>query len=390
MIIAQKLPGQRRIKNIYPILYGIALTLLASATLTGCAAHVQNDGGSLPEVVGSMELKYANQFSVDYLEDGSALAEIADGRRYLIVPDGAEPTENIPGDITVLRQPENIYLASSSAMDLFGCIGGLDDILACSTPESGWKLPDIAQAMADEDILYAGKYSSPDIELLMSEGCDAAIENTMIYHSPKIIEQIENCGIPVLIERSSYESHPLGRLEWVRLYGLILGKTDEAERLFSEKCALLDDVISQESADCTAAFFYISSNGYAVVRKPGDYISKMIGLAGGKYILDADSLKVDENALSTANIQFEAFYAMAKDADYLIYNGTIDGGVESLEQLSAKNPLLADFRAFRNGNVWCTNANVFQQTSAATEMTEELHRIFTGGSGNFEFFHKLS
>lgn len=368
-----------------------AIAAAAALLFTGCSGNSPAESPSgLPEVVGSMELKYADQFSVDYLADGSALAEIADGRRYLIVPADAEAPEDVPADITVITQPEDIYLASSSAMDLFSCIDGLDNILATSTPESSWELPEIAQAMADEDILYAGKYSSPDIELLMSGGCDAAIENTMIYHSPKIIEQIEKCGIPVLVERSSYESHPLGRMEWVRLYGLIIGRSDEAEQFFSEKSALLDDVISRESTGQTAAFFYISSNGYAVVRKPGDYISKMIGLAGGEYILSAESLNVDENALSTANIQFEAFYALAKDADYLIYNGTIDGGVETLAQLSAKNPLLADFRAFRSGNVWCTNANVFQQTSAAAEMTEELHRIFTGGSGDFEFFHKLS
>lgn len=368
-----------------------AIAAAAALLFTGCSGNVPAESPSgLPEVVGSMELKYADQFSVDYLADGSALAEIADGRRYLIVPADAEAPEDVPADITVITQPEDIYLASSSAIDLFSCIDGLDNILATSTPESSWELPEIAQAMADEDILYAGKYSSPDIELLMSGGCDAAIENTMIYHSPKIIEQIEKCGIPVLVERSSYESHPLGRMEWVRLYGLIIGRSDEAEQFFSEKSALLDDVISRESTGQTAAFFYISSNGYAVVRKPGDYISKMIGLAGGEYILSAESLNVDENALSTANIQFEAFYALAKDADYLIYNGTIDGGVETLAQLSAKNPLLADFRAFRSGNVWCTNANVFQQTSAAAEMIEELRRIFTGGSGDFEFFHKLS
>lgn len=368
----------------------IISALLAAVALAGCTAPVKTDGGVLPEVVGSMELKYADQFSVDYLADGSSLVGIADGRQYLVVPEGGEVPENIPSDITVIKQPESIYLSSSSSMDLFSSIDGLGNIMATSTPENSWELPEISQAMADEEILYAGKYSSPDIEMLMSEGCDAAIENTMIYHSPKIIEQIEKCGIPVLIERSSYESHPLGRLEWVRLYGLIIGKSNEAEQLFSEKCALLDEVISQESTGQTVAFFYISSNGYAVVRKPGDYISKMIGLAGGKYILDADSLKVDENALSTANIQFESFYALAKDADYLIYNGTIDGGVETPEQLSAKNPLLADFRAFQNGNIWCTNANVFQQTSAVAEMTEELHRIFTGGDGDFEFFHKLS
>ena len=224
----------------------------------------------------------------------------------------------------------------------------------------------------------------------MSEGCDLAIENMMIYHSPKTAEQIESCGIPVFIERSSAESHPLGRLEWVRLYGLMLGKSDEAEKFFSEKCSLLDEVTSRESTGCTAAFFYISSNGSAVVRKPGDYISKMIELAGGKYVFTAGDLNVDENALSSANIQFEAFYALAKDADCLIYNGTVDGGVDTLAQLTAKNPLLADFRAVQTGNVWCTNATVFQQTSAAAEMTGELHRIFAGEEGGCAFFRRLS
>lgn len=378
-------------------LIAAAMLLTGVANFTGCTSMAQQNAdevdsvdSALPGVVGSMELKYAEQFSVDYLADGSALAEVADGRRYLILPGGGEAPEKLPEDITVINQPENIYLASSSAMDLFISLDGLGNIFATSTQESGWQLPEIVQAMEDEDILYAGKYSAPDIELLMSEGCDLAIENMMIYHSPKTAEQIEKCGIPVLIERSSSESHPLGRLEWIRLYGLILGKSDEAEQFFSEKCELLDEVASQESAGCTAAFFYISSNGYAVVRKPGDYISKMIGLAGGEYVFTPENLKVDENALSSSNIQFESFYALAKDVDYLFYNGTVDGGVETLEQLAAKNPLLADFKAFRTGNVWCANSNIFQLTSSAAEMTEEFHRIFTGGDGEFEFFYKLT
>lgn len=223
--------------------------LLALAVMfTGCSAPAESESGAaLPDVVGSMDIRYAEQFSVDYLADGSALAEVADGRRYLIIPDGGEVPEQLPEDVTVISQPENIYLASSSSMDLFSSLDCLGDILASSTPESGWKLPEIAQAMADEDILYAGKYSSPDIELLMSEGCDLAIENMMIYHSPKTAEQIESCGIPVFIERSSAESHPLGRLEWVRLYGLMLGKSDEAEKFFSEKCSLLDEVTSRRA-----------------------------------------------------------------------------------------------------------------------------------------------
>ena len=213
----------------------------------------------------------------------------------------------------------------------------------------------------------------------------------MIYHSPKTAEQIESCGIPVFIERSSAESHPLGRLEWVRLYGLMLGKSDEAEKFFSEKCSLLDEVTSRESTGCTAAFFYISSNGSAVVRKPGDYISKMIELAGGKYVFTAGDLNVDENALSSANIQFEAFYALAKDADCLIYNGTVDGGVDTLTQLTAKNPLLADFRAVQTGNVWCITKNFYQESLALGDLILDVHAVLNDkDAGDLRFLRKLS
>lgn len=54
----------------------------------------------------------------------------------------------------------------------------------------------------------------------------------MIYHTPEVKEQLEKFGIPVLVERSSYETDPLARMEWVKLYGILLGKQQEAEQLF--------------------------------------------------------------------------------------------------------------------------------------------------------------
>lgn len=62
----------------------------------------------------------------------------------------------------------------------------------------------------------------------------------------------------------------------------------------------------------------------------------MIELAGGNYLFSAEDLNVEENALSTMNIQMETFYAAAKDADYLIYNSTIDGDIPNMEQFLQK------------------------------------------------------
>lgn len=363
--------------------------VLCLAALTACGDTADSGAFDLENTPSErMELLYADQFSVDRYENGISLVTVGDGEKYLLVPENE--TVETSGDITVITTPvDNIYLAASSAMDLFFGIGAEDGIFASSTLERDWSLPYVKQAMSDEDILYAGKYSAPDYELILSEGCDIAIESTMIYHKPEVKEQLERFGIPVFVERSSYESHPLGRLEWIKLYGLMTGKEEEAEKLFSEQSELLQS-ISQSDTGRTAAFFYISQKGSAVVRKPGDYVSKMIGLAGGEYIFTDDDLNTEENAQSTADMQFEAFYAAAKDADVLIYSSTIDGGVEDISALLEKNSLFADFKAVRSGDVWCTDKNMFQQTTAAAEIISDLNLIFTGSSGDeTEFFYRL-
>ena len=62
----------------------------------------------------------------------------------------------------------------------------------------------------------------------MSNNCQFAIENTMITHNPEVKEKLEELGIPVMIERSSYEKHPLGRLEWIRLFGVLFNREQQA------------------------------------------------------------------------------------------------------------------------------------------------------------------
>lgn len=182
-----------------------------------------------------------------------------------------------------------------------------------------------------------------------------------------------------MVERSSYESHPLGRLEWVKLYGVLLGKEAEAEAIFEEQESRLRQIGSAtegEREDApTVAFFYITSTGAANVRKPGDYVAKMIEMAGGAYVPGSSS--EHENALSTMNMQMEAFYAAACDADYLIYNSTIDGELSSLKELFQKSPLLADFKAVREGHVWCTGRSMFQETMGVGDMILDIHRMLT-------------
>lgn len=369
--------------------------ILIIILLSGCAGsapELRRDGlGNGWPVESSMALKYAENFSVDYYRGGYALITISNGARYLVVPRGSETPAGLAADITILWQPiTNIYLVATSAMCLFDVLDCLDNIRLSGTKSEDWYIKNARTAVEDGKILYAGKYSAPDYELILAEACNLAIESTMINHTPDVKEKLEDLGIPVLIDQSSYESHPLGRTEWIKLYAALVGKEAEAKQLFDEQMAYLDDAAGKENTGKTVAFFYISSSGYAVARKSGDYVTKMIELAGGNYIFK--NLGDPQNAVSTVNLEMEKFYATAKEADFIIYNSAIDAELASLEQFLSKNSLLKDFKAVQNGNVWCTNKNLFQETTQLGLMIADMRRMLTesgDGLSELNFMYKL-
>ena len=83
---------------------------------------------------------------------------------------------------------------------------------------------------------------------------------------------------------------------------------------------------------------------------------------------------------------------LKRHADYIIYNSTIDGELSSIDELLAKSNLLADFKAVKDGNVWCTGKNLFQETTELGTMIEDIHTILTTDDDSLDelvYMHKL-
>ena len=356
----------------------LPVTVLA---LSGCAAS-ETAPASTEELVfdHACPLDYATQFTADCYEGGYTMLTLTEsGEQFLVTPEDAAAVEGLPESVTVLRQPiRNIYLVSTSVMDLFLALDGLDSVTLSGTQAEGWYLDEARAAMEAGRIAYAGKYSAPDYEKILAANCGLAIENTMIYHTPEVKEQLEHFGVPVLVERSSYESGPLARMEWVKLYGVLLGKTDEAEQVFDDAVQRIAPLENESATGKTVAFFSITSNNLATVRKGGDYVAKMIEMAGGDYVFS--DLTDSGNNLATVNISLEDFYAGAKDADVLIYNSTIEGEIRTMDELIAKCPLLAQFKAVQQGNVWCTAQSLFQQSMEMPDLILDMNKVFAEGT----------
>lgn len=337
----------------------------------------------------SLSLEYAKDFKVDYYKDGYTLVQVAGDGAFLLVPEGKEAPKDLAGDIKVLQQPLNrTYLVASAVMDMFRSIDALDMIRFSGLKAENWYLPEVTEAMEKGDILYAGKYSAPDYERIMAEGCNLVIENTMIYHTPAVKEQLERFGIPVMVDYSSYEQEPLARTEWVKLYGVLTGKEAEAEKVFKEQVAAFDEIGEQKEQGPTVAFFYFTNDGKVNVRKSSDYLPKMINMAGGTYIFD--QLGSDEDtAASTISLPIEEFYAAAKDADYMIYNGTTVGQIESMADLLAQNELLAKCKAVEEKKVYCTAKNLYQSSMELGTIIGDFQKMLQGQDDKMTYLYPL-
>ena len=377
------------------IMAAAVVTVLALA-LAGCSSAPAQAGfrnvdlGNGWKVTNSLDLHYAQGFTVDYFEGGYKLVCIQGDQRILVVPEGAEVPANLKSDIKVLQQPLNdLYLVATDSFCLFDALDALDTVALSGVNASDLSVENAAQLIRDGKIAYGGKYREPDYELILSKNAPLAIESTMIEHSPSVKERLTDLGLVVLVEQSSYEPEPLGRTEWVKLYGALLNKEDVAERVFNQQETLVKALEGEKATDKTVAFFYINSNGAAVVRKPGDYVTRMIDMAGGQYVFT--NLGGSDDATSTVTMEMETFYAQAKDADVIIYNASIDGGVKTVQELVAKNALLEEFKAVTNGNVWCTDKNMYQQMVQTGTIVSNLHTIFTDDSATeLDFAYRLN
>jgi len=343
----------------------------------------------------SMELLYAEHFTVDYFEGGHKLltifdtpARIAFGevQRFLIVPEGAAVPNDLPEDIGVLQQPlYDMLVASTPVASFVNRVGGLAHFSMTHTAIGSWHIPEIRQKMEDGDWVFIGTGAAPDFELIAQFAPPLAIWNAM--PNPDVLEMLNQLNIPVLVDQSSMEVHPLGRSEWMKLYSALLNLEDEAFTAFNHQVYVVSELTVDEPVGKTVAIFFANTAGQLFVRNAGDYMVRMVELAGGTYIMP--NLGPDETGNTV--LEPEAFFVGAHDADFVIHVWSLGGRPADIAAMLDRSPILGEFRAVREGNVWGTADNFFQVSDTLGYMIRDINLMLTNDSPDLQldFLHRL-
>ena len=261
--------------------------------------------------------------------------------RYVLVPREAELPADLP-EGTVVRTPVNRALVYSSVhtslLDELGAIGKVRGVV-----DSQYFIDStIVQGVANGFIYDCGNSMNPTVEKVIEMQPDAIL---LSPYQDASYGQIAKLDIPIIECADYLEFDPLGRAEWMKFYGELVGKRAEADSLYEVVMTAYNELKQKAAGASTHPTVVTEMVISGVWNVPGgqSYMARILHDAGGKYLW-AD----DENTGSLA-LDFNQVLAVAQDADYWFIKWT---NINSLKDLQGAYELNKEMDAFKNKHVY--------------------------------------
>ena len=185
-------------------------------------------------------------------------------------------------------------------------------------------------------------------EMLISISPDLVMVYGIGHESAGYIGKIRELGIKVLFNADYLETDPLGKAEWIKMFGALFCKENLADEIFQsieKEYNRLKYFIYENSVDKPDVLLGLPYRDTWYISPGNSYISRLITDAGGNYLW-----KETKSSISMP-IGIENVYLKGINADYWLNIGSIN----SRKEISAIDPRLEDFPCFKNGNLYNNN-----------------------------------
>jgi iron complex transport system substrate-binding protein len=177
----------------------------------------------------------------------------------------------------------------------------------------------------------------------------------MVYgiggESSGLVRKLKELNIKVLLNADYLEEDPLGKAEWIKVFGALFSKENVALKLFSDIEASYDSVktlVGKKAADRPSVLLGLPWKDTWYISPGNSYISRLIADAGGEYLWK------DTFSETSMPYGLEYVWMKAGNTDYWLNISTVRTAAEIL----AVDNRLGELRPFRNGNLYNNNNRV--------------------------------
>lgn len=280
-------------------------------------------------------------------EAGYTIATVADPwkggvlHRYVLVPRDSVLADHLP-EGTLVRTPIQQALVYSSVhtslLNELGSIGVVRGVV-----DKQYFIDSvIVHGIAQGSITDCGNSMNPTVEKVIDMQPDAIL---LSPYQDASYGQIASLDIPIIECADYLEYDPLGRAEWIKFYGELVGKRDEADSLYNSIVAAYNDM-KQKAADADSHPTVVTEmviSGIWNVPGGQSYMARIIHDAGGRY------LWADDKNTGSLPLDFNQVLAVAQNADYWFIKWT---NITTLKDLQGAYDLNKEMDAFKNKRVY--------------------------------------
>jgi iron complex transport system substrate-binding protein len=263
---------------------------------------------------------------------------------YLLVDKTKEIPANCPGGVVVRVPLEKSAVFTTVHCSLIEELGAVNSISGICELEYITN-PNIISLTQSGKIVDFGSSMSPDIEKIITVSPDAILLSP--FNNSGGHGGLDKLGIPIVECADYMESDPLGRAEWIKLYGMLFGKESEADSIFSkvtETYTQIEKEAQQETGSHPSLLYGLDNGGSWFIPGGKSYMAKMFASAGANYIFG-------ETTHSGAEpFAFETVYDKGCNADIWLILGTevADKTYKDLQRFS-------NFKSYKEKRVYACN-----------------------------------
>jgi len=265
-------------------------------------------------------------------------------KRGNIIPSGVDSSK-------VIYVPVNsIICMSTTHVGMISAIGEETTIKGLSGTGFIYN-PSVKQKIRNGLIHEVGYEASLNQELIISIYPDIVMIYGIGNESAGYVSKIKELGINVIFNADYLETDPLGKAEWIKLFGALYCKENVADSIFESEVKdynLIRDFVLEHTTDKPAVMLGLPFKDSWFISPGNSFVSKLINDAGGNYLW--------KNTKSSVSMPYglENVFITAMDADFWFNIGT----VSKFSEISLVDNRLSDLRCFKKKNLYNNNKRI--------------------------------
>ena len=256
----------------------------------------------------------------------------------------SDSNESTPSN-TITRPLKRVIVYSTVHANIIKELGHLSAVKGVCDPQY-FTIPEIIEGVNNGSIVNVGSSASPNIERIIALSPDAVIVSP---YQDSQFKDIEKLGITVVQCADYMETSPLGRAEWIKLFGELFGEQEKADSIYNNVLTE-DNQLKQLATQSQHKPKVLSENiinGTWYVPGGDSYMAQLFADAGSTYAWS------DVHTTGSIPLDMAQVLEKSHDADVWL--------IKSLEssfsytKLKVQDALNSEFKAFKQKNIYFCN-----------------------------------